>query len=75
MDTADLPPDEAYVVTQLRSGERMLRPDPNNRPLMCSGPIPVCTYDTLFRMLGRGVLALDPTAQRGDRYELTPEWK
>lgn len=73
-DTDDLPPDEAYVVTILRSGEPILRPDPNSRPLLCSGHIAVCTFDTLFRMLGRGVLFLDPSAQRADRYMLVKDW-
>ena len=30
--------------------------------LLRVGALPVCTFDTLFRMLGRGVLTLDPTA-------------
>lgn len=74
-DIDDLPPDEAYVVRMLRSEGGSLRLDPNNRPLLCVGPVPVCTFDVLFRMLGRGVLILDPQAPRADRYELTPGWR
>ncbi len=72
--TADLPPDEVYVVTQLRATPDMsLRTDVPG--LLRVGALPVCTFDTLFRMLGRGVLTLDPTASRADRYELTADWK
>lgn len=74
-DALDLPPDEAYVVTRLRAGVPVLRADPNGRPLLCSGPVPVCTFDTLFRMLGRGVLMVDPEAPRADRWFLTEAWR
>lgn len=75
MDLADLPPDEIYVVTRLRASTEILRLDPNNRPLLCVGGAPVCTFNTLFRMLGRGVIKADDTAQRADRWHLTEEWK
>lgn len=79
-DTNDLPPDEAYVVTRMREAkilgdQSMLRADPNGRPLLCVGPVPVCTFDTLFRMLGHGVLELDDTAPRADRWKLMEEWQ
>jgi hypothetical protein len=74
-NTNDLPPDEAYVVTNLRTVDPLIRPDPNGRALLWCGHLAVCTFDTLFRMLGRGVLMLDPAAPRADRYQLTPEWK
>lgn len=75
-DTTDLPPDEVYVVTELRAmKDGVLKQDPNGRLLLCAGPIAVCTFDVMFRMLGRGVLELDPTATRMDRYQLTEAWK
>ena len=75
-DTSDLPPDEIYVVKMLRDAGKgsSLRLDPNSRPYLCVGGVVVCTFDTLFRMLGRDVIRLDPTAPRADRWELTEEW-
>lgn len=71
-----LSPDELYVVTELRTkSPPMLKFDPNGRPLVWSGPIPVCTYDTLFRLLGKGVLILDPEARRMDQYLLAEDWR
>lgn len=73
--TSDLPPEESYVVTRLRQRGEPLRFNNDNRPHLSVGPESVCTFDTLFRMLGRGVLVLDPAAPRLDRYLLTEEWK
>jgi hypothetical protein len=41
-------------------------------PLLMVGNIPTCTWDTLFRMLGRGVCQHMPTMKR---YVLTEEWR
>ena len=75
MDLNDLPPDESYVVTRLRTTGEALRFNRDSRPLLCVGAESVCTFDTLFRLLGRGVVQLDPTAGMMDRYILAKEWK
>lgn len=74
-DTSGLPPEESYVVTQLRKTGGPLRFNRDNRPYLCVGSESVCTFDTLFRLLGRGIIELDPTATQMDRYELTPDWR
>jgi hypothetical protein len=74
-DLGTLLPDEAYAVACLRLSADPLRPDSHDRPLLTCGREPVCTWDTLFRLLGKAVIKLDPSAQRADRYELTDEWR
>lgn len=74
-EVTDLPVEEGYVVTKMRTTGDVLRFNRDLRPhLICHGEA-VCTYETLFRMLGRGVVALDPSATQMDRYFLTEEWK
>lgn len=69
-DTLELPPDEAYAVHVMReTGESLFFP---GGPLLMVGNIPTCTWDTLFRMLGRGVCQHMPTMKR---YVLTEEWR
>lgn len=73
--TTDLPPEEAYAVIKLRETGGFLRFNRDNRPFLCVGAESVCTFDTLFRLLGGGIVTLDPTATQLDRYELTLEWR
>lgn len=54
-DMNDLPPDESYVVAVMRDDRALLRPGPNPMCLNVEHT-PVCTWETLFRLLGRGVI-------------------
>ena len=73
--TVDLPPEEVYVVARMRETNEVLRFNRDLRPHLIVNGEPVCTFDTLFRMLGRGVVMPDPTATQHDRYLLTEEWR
>lgn len=74
-DLNDLLPDEAYAVRQMREAADPLRSAADGRPILCCGIAPICTWDGLFRLLGKGVIQVDPAANRGDRYYLTEEWR
>jgi hypothetical protein len=74
-DLGDLLPEEAYAVTCVRTIGEPLRAYLANPFVVSCGHVPVCTWDTLFRLLGRGVIKLDEAAQRADRYELDADWR
>lgn len=74
-DITDIPVEEGFVVTRMCETGEALRFNRDSRPFLSVNGESVCTFDTLFRMLGRGVVVLDPTAGQMDRYLLADEWK
>jgi hypothetical protein len=75
-DLGELPADMAYAVTVMREDQGAIRPSPNHGvSLLCVGHIPVCTWETLFRMLGRGVVEVRPPVPGSPvSYGLAREW-
>lgn len=75
-DVNGLPPDEAYAVTVMRRDDGPIRSGIIVAPnLLCVGHTPVCTWETLFRMLGRGVVEVRPPAPGAPvSYGLAEAW-
>jgi hypothetical protein len=72
MATAPLSDEQAYVVTLLRAAEAAtIKPHRSNEPLIMLGNLPICTWPTLFSLLGREVLVPDEAT---GGYALAPAW-
>lgn len=70
----DLFPEEKHVVRTMQATGDTIRPGTHDggARIHCMGQ-PVCTWDTLFRLLGRGVIEKDPDAR--EHYRLTEAWR
>lgn len=70
----ELSADQAYAVTVMRDDQMLLRPSPNPM-FLAIGHTPVCTWKTLFELLGKGVVEVRPPLPGGAVvYGLAEAW-
>jgi hypothetical protein len=62
--------EEQYAVAQMRDTGKVISPDIHGGPMLWLGNLPVCTWPTLFSLLGRGMMRHYPTS---NCYGLIPE--
>jgi hypothetical protein len=62
--------EQSYVVTALRESGEPIKPHRSNEPLIMVGNVPLCTWSTLFSLLGGEVLVPDDAGG----YALAPAW-
>lgn len=68
---AGLTPEEIYAVAMMRDADEVLRPDTQGGLLYLRNT-PVCTWPTMFSLLGRGVCRRFPTTEC---YGLVDFWR
>lgn len=66
----DMTYEERYVIRRMRREGMTIRPDARNGPLLFIGEEPVCTWPTLFSLMGRGLVRKSHVTAN---YLLTPE--
>jgi hypothetical protein len=71
-DFGNLLPDEKYAVEVMRREGKVIHADIHGGPLLYCEEVPVCTWDTLFRLLGKEVCRYFPATKR---YGLTEAWR
>lgn len=71
-DMSALSPPEIYAVEVMRQEGKVLHPDLHGGPLLYCENLPVCTWETMFSLLGRGVCKRFPVT---NCYGLTPGWR
>jgi hypothetical protein len=71
VNLGNLLPDERYAVVWMREHDTTLHLDIHGGTLLYSGNVPVCTIETMFRLLGNGVCRRYETGN----YGLVEAWR